>query len=109
MSADPSNDAPPPMTDALTARTAAEWRREHDRQSPLKRDRHAERLALIRESIIEALEPGASDLYSCLLSLDNRDDVGAAYHFRRVIVAVKAAAQGFRELTPAQAQKADAA
>ena len=109
MSTASSGTTPAPRAvDLLTTKAAIEWRKERDRQSPLTRDLHAERLASIRQSIFEALQPAANDLNACLLSMDNVDDVGAAYHFRRVIVAAKAAAQGFRELTPVQAQKADA-
>jgi len=99
----------PSAVDSLTTKTAIEWRKDRDKQSPLKRDLRAERLALIRETIVDVLWPAVNDLKSCLGSLENADDVGADHHFRRVIVAVKAVVPGFRELTPAQAQKADAA
>jgi hypothetical protein len=84
--------------DELTARTAVQWRRERDKREPLKRDLEAERKALIRDFIDEALEPVGNDLDSCLASLANDDDVGTAYHLRRMIIALKAAAHGFKGL-----------
>jgi hypothetical protein len=77
---------------------ALEWRRERDRRDPLKRDLEAERKALIRDFIVEVLEPAANELDSVLLSLDNGDYIGSAYHFRRLVAAVKAAAGGFKGL-----------
>jgi hypothetical protein len=77
---------------------AIEWRRERDRREPLKRDLAAERRAMIRQFLIGALEPAADDLASCLMSLDNANDVGAVYHFRRVVACVNAVAGGFRGL-----------
>jgi transposase len=77
---------------------ALEWRRERDRRESPKRDLEPERKALIRDFIGEALEPAANELDSVLLSLDNGDDIGSAYHFRRLVAAVKAAAGGFRGL-----------
>jgi hypothetical protein len=77
---------------------AIAWRRERDKQTPLKRDPEAERKALIRDFIGEALEPASNELASCLMSLDNGDDVGGAYHFRRLVAAVKAAAGAFKGL-----------
>jgi hypothetical protein len=77
---------------------AVAWRRERDRREPLKRDLEAERRALIRDFIVEALEPAADDLASCLMSLDNADDVGGSYHLKRVIAALKQAARAFAEL-----------
>jgi hypothetical protein len=86
------------MTDPLTTREAVAWRKERDARQPLKRDLRAECLALCRDFIDEALEPVGNDWDSCRASLANDDDVGAAYHFRRIIVALKAAAHGFKEL-----------
>jgi hypothetical protein len=86
------------MADPLTARAAVAWRKERDARQPLRRNVRAERQALIRDFIAEALTPAANDLDACLLALDNDDDVGSAYHLRRLIVAVKHAAHGFRDL-----------
>ena len=84
--------------DDLTARTAREWRAERDRREPFKRDLEAERRALIRQFLIEALGPAANDLAACLMSLDNADDAGGIYHFRRLVAAIRQAAHGFRDL-----------
>lgn len=90
----------PSMVDELTARTAIEWRRERDRREPLKRDLEGERRSLARDFIWEALEPARNDLDAVFLALANDDDAGAAYHLKRLIKGVKAAAHGFRDLAP---------
>jgi hypothetical protein len=95
----PQEQASAPPTDDMTAKAARDWRRERDRSQPLKRDLEAERRAAIREFIGEALTPALNDLDACFLSIDNADDIGAAYHFRRLIAAVKNAAHGFRDLS----------
>jgi hypothetical protein len=88
----------PATDDGLTSRTAVEWQRERDKREPLKRDLDAERKSLIRDFVSESLEPARNDLDSVLLSIANDDDIGAAYHFRRLVAAIKHAAQGFKEL-----------
>jgi hypothetical protein len=80
------------LSDANTAN------RDHPIESPFKRDSEAERKALIRDFIGEALEPASNELPSCLMSLDNGDDVGGACHFRHLVAAVKAAAGAFKGL-----------
>lgn len=80
------------------AEDAVAWRRARDRREPLKRDAEAEQRALVLQFLIEALEPAAGELDACLMSLDNGDVVGAAYHFRRIIVALKQAAHAFAKL-----------
>lgn len=80
------------------AKSAREWRKEHDKREPFKRDLEAERKALVRDFIVEALAPTFNELDACLLALDNRDDTGSAYHFRRLVVSVKHAAHGFKDL-----------
>jgi hypothetical protein len=87
-----------PVTRQAWRESAIEWRRERDKREPLKRDLEAERRSLIRDFIIEALTPACNDLDACLLALDNDDDVAGAYHLRRVIVSIKHAAHGFRDL-----------
>ena len=82
----------------LSARAAVEYRRERDRREPLKRDLEAERKTLIRDFIAEALTSAARDLDAALLSVENDDDVGTVHHFRRLLAAVKHAAQGYKEL-----------
>jgi hypothetical protein len=91
-----------PAVDDLTPwqRTAIEWRRERDRREPLKRDLEAERKALIRDFIVEALTPAARDLEVLLLSLGNDDDAGAIHHFRRFLAAVRHAEPALKELAP---------
>jgi hypothetical protein len=99
MSADlRASEAPACVSDPLTAREAVAWRRERDKREPAKRDLKAERRSLIRDFIAEALTPACNDLDACLLALDNDDDVAGAYHLRRVIVSIKHAAHGFRDL-----------
>jgi hypothetical protein len=87
-----------PKTREAWRQSAVEYRKERDKREPLKRDLEAERKATTRDFIVEALTPTANDLDACFLALDIDDDVGAAYHFRRLIVAIKHAAHGFREL-----------
>jgi hypothetical protein len=87
-----------PQTDDMTARTAREWRAERDKRLPLERDLEAERKALTKEFVLEALEPAADDLDACIRSLANDDLVGSAHHFSRVITALKHCAPAFREL-----------
>ena len=86
------------VSDELTAREALKWRAERDKREPLKRDLEAERKALIRDFLFEALELARNDLDAVFLALDNSDDVAGRYHFRRLIAGIKPAAQGFREL-----------
>jgi hypothetical protein len=85
-------------TAALRAETAPAWCREPDQRRPLRRDIEAERKALVRDFIDEALRRVSNDLDAAFLTLVNDDDVGAVYHFKRVIKAVKTAAHGFRDL-----------
>jgi hypothetical protein len=87
-----------PSQDDLTARAAREWRKERDRREPLKRVLEAERKAVVRDFIVEALAPTFNELDACLAALDNGDDTGGAYHFRRLVVFIKHAAHGFRDL-----------
>jgi hypothetical protein len=87
-----------PKTRQAWREAAVEWRRERDKREPLKRDLTAERKALLRDFIAEALTPAANDLNACLLALDNDDDVAAVYHFRRLVIASKHAAHGFRDM-----------
>lgn len=61
-------------------------------------DVRAERAALIRDFISEALRPVEADAAATRASLANNDDTGAAYHLRRVVACVKAAASTFNEL-----------
>ena len=84
--------------DDLTTRAAIEWRRERDRREPLKRDPEGERKRLVRDFIVEALTPAARDLEAVFLSLENEDDIAAAYHFKCVLAGVKAAAGAFKDL-----------
>ena len=62
-------------------------------------DVRAERAALLRGFISEALEPAERDAEAARLCLKNEDDTGAHYHLKRVIAAVKSAAVTFRELS----------
>jgi len=80
------------------AESAREWRKERDKREPLKRDLEAERKAPVRDFIVEALTPTFNELDACLAALDNCDDTGSAYHFRRLVVSVKHAAHGFKDL-----------
>jgi hypothetical protein len=87
-----------PKTREAWRQSAREWRAERDRREPLERDLEAERRSLIRDFICEALDPAGNDLDSCIASLANDDDVGAAYHLRRVIISLKAASLAFKGL-----------
>lgn len=91
------------------AQSAREWRKERDKRSPLKRDIEAERRGFVRDFISEALEPAGNEMDAVFLALANRDDTAAAYHFRRLVVGVKAAAGGFEELASAEGEKAEGA
>jgi hypothetical protein len=61
-------------------------------------DIRAERAALLRDFIGDALVPVECDVLAARLCLTNHDDVGARYHLKRMVVSVKAAALTFREL-----------
>src|SRR5580698_8335186 len=61
-------------------------------------DIRAERAALLRDFIGEALEPVERDVLAARLCLRNDDDAGARYHFKRIIACIKAAAPTFGEL-----------
>jgi hypothetical protein len=62
-------------------------------------DVEAERKALVRDFLGEALAPAARELDSAMMSLENDDDQGASYHFRRLVAAIKHAALGFQDLS----------
>ncbi len=61
-------------------------------------DVRAERAALMRDFVFEALSPVEADASAARACLTNDDDAGAHYHLKRVVECVKAAASTFREL-----------
>jgi hypothetical protein len=65
--------------------------------SPIS-DQRDVRVSLLRDFIFEALAPVERDSAAARLCLANDDDVGARYHFKRVVECVKAAAATFKEL-----------
>ena len=61
-------------------------------------DIRAERAALLRDFIREALAPVERDVRAARLCLRNDDDAGARYHLKRVVAGVKNASSTFGEL-----------
>ena len=87
------------------AESARASRAERDKREPLKNDIKAERLALIRDAIFETLGSASYEFNAVLGGLQNDDDVGAVYHFRRLIIGIKAAAHCFRQLVEVNDEK----
>ena len=56
------------------------------------------RASLIRDFVFETLFPVERDAAAARLCLSNDDDKGAAYHLKRIVVSVKAAAGAINEL-----------
>jgi len=61
----------------------------------VEQDIWAERAALLRDLISEALEPVERDTLAARLCLGNDDDAGAGCHLKRIIAGVKTAARTF--------------
>ena len=58
----------------------------------------ADKAAMSRDFVSEALEPVGNDSEAALCCLSNADDRGARYHLARVVSCVRAAAAEFRAL-----------